>query len=162
MKLRSILNYVSTIAVAAGLPLGFSTAHAAAAPLATDPGQTLQFAQIQIQIPGPASPARIEWGDEKRRKLRHAYWILEHAKGDYHGHRGAAMEHIRKAADILGMELHGDGYAEGPHSESQAASDDRLLMAKHILEDVAGESGGREHEHLHIAIRELDHALEVR
>jgi hypothetical protein len=100
----------------------------------------------------------FHWDDSKREKLRHAYWILEGADRDYHGHKVAAMEQIKKAGEIIGMDLHhGKGYG-GKH---QPWSDARLREARGLLQDVVSDSGGKEHEHIHKAIHELDHALEV-
>jgi hypothetical protein len=148
MKLRSIANFSSVAALAAILPLGISSAHAvstATVPVAGD--AVVQPSQFQT----------IEWGEEKREKLRHAYWLLEHADRDYDGHRVKAMEHIKRAGEIIGMDLHGKLYSGG----EPPTSDMRVHRARALLQEIAEESGGKEHEHLHNAIHELDHALEV-
>jgi len=90
--------------------------------------------------------------------LRHAYWLLEQSDRDYHGHKAKAIEEIKKAGEIIGMDLHGEGYS----GEHQKWSDERLREARQLLKDVAEKTGGdREHEHLRLAIKELDKALEV-
>jgi hypothetical protein len=112
----------------------------------------VQFTDAVVQ---PSQFQRVAWEEEKKEKLRHAFWLLENADHDYAGHRIKAIEQIRKAGEIIGMELHGKGYggAEPPKS------DERLHRARVLLQEVAEESGGKEHEHLHKAIHELDDAL---
>ncbi|HUD48678.1 MAG TPA: hypothetical protein VMR33_17735 [Candidatus Baltobacteraceae bacterium] len=148
MRLSSVANFASVAALAALLPLAIPSAHAVSAATAPVVGD----ADVQ-----PSQFQRVAWGEEKREKLRHAYWLLEHADADYHGHRVKAMEHIKKAADVIGMDLHGHDYA----TTDQFKSDERMRRARALLHEVADESGGREHEHLRDAIHELDHALEV-
>jgi hypothetical protein len=98
------------------------------------------------------------WEEAKRHKLRHAYWLLEQSDRDYHGHKDKAIKEIKKAAEILGMDLHGEGYG----GEKQKWSDERLREAKHALQDIVEATGGHEHEHIRTAIKEIDKALEVR
>jgi hypothetical protein len=135
--------------MAAILPLGITKAHAvsaATAPVAANPAaQPSQFQRVE------------DWREENREKLRHAYWLLENADHDYAGHRVKAMEHIRKAGEIIGMELHGKGYGGGEPPKS----DEKLIRARNLLQEVKKESKGKENEHLHLAIVELDHALDV-
>jgi len=105
-----------------------------------------------------ASPFQhVAWEEAKREKLRHAYVLLEHTNGDYHGHKMEAMHSLKKAAAILGFELNGHQH-EG---EAQWDSDHRVREAKHILEDLADETHGDEQAHLHHAIKELDKAMEI-
>jgi hypothetical protein len=150
MKLHCIRNYLSMAATAALLPLGISTSHASPAPTPLDANSAvLQQAQLQ----------RVDWEEAKKHKLRRAYWLLSEADRDYKGHRAKAIEEVKKAGDIIGMDLHGEGWG----GEHQVWSDERLREARQLLIDVAEKSGGaREHEHLRIAIHELDRALEVR
>jgi hypothetical protein len=149
MKLKSVSKLVSFAAGVVMLPLGLS---ATPAPLTAAPSD-LSVAPFQS-----APLQRVGWEEAKRRKLRQAYWLLEQGSHDYKGHRAEAMEHIRKAGEIIGMDLHGDGYA----GDKQVDSDERLRMARRDLKDVVEETGGREHEHIRIAIKEIDRALEVR
>jgi hypothetical protein len=148
MKLRPIANYASIAAVAAFLPLANLSSHAASNPsqLNAD-GAALQQAQ----------PKRVDWSDEKRRKLRRAYWLLEGADRDYKGHRGKAMEEIKKAAKFMDLDLHGDGYG----GVRQPWSNERLHEAKKALEDIVDTHHEHEHEHIWKAIQEIDRALEV-
>jgi hypothetical protein len=148
MKLRFIANFTSVAALAAILPLGISSAHAVSATTVPVAGDTV------VQ---PSQFQRVNWGEAKKRKLRRAYWLLEIADRDYEGHRVKAMEEVKKAGDIIGMDLHGDGYG----GEKKPLSDERLHEAKTLLVEVAEETGGKEFEHLHTAIRELNHALEA-
>lgn len=148
MNCHKIANYLSTVALAIGLPMGLSTAHAS--PVSNLP----LFAQVDIHVPG----IHIEFGEDRRKQLRHAYWLLEQSDRDYHGHRMAAMEEVRKAAHGLGMDLHGEGYG----GEKLHWSDKHLREARDILDDLARHSGGHERDHLREAVHQLDRALEVR
>jgi hypothetical protein len=149
MRIRRISNYASMAALAALLPLAIASSRAAFTPSNLDAdGAVLQQAQ----------PRPVAWDDAKRHKLRRAYWLLEQADHDYKGHRGKAMEQIRKAGKIMGIDLHGEGYG----GEHQAWSDERLREAKHALEDIVDTRHEREHEHIWKAIKEIDKALEVR
>jgi len=149
MKLNSLRNYISAAAVTALLPLGLASSRAASGPSVLDAnGPALQQGQFQP----------VSWEEAKKHKLRHAYWLLSQSDRDYRGHKTKAMEEIKKAGEIIGMDLHGEGWG----GEHQAWSDERLHEAKHLVEDVAEKTGGgREHEHLRLAIRELDKSLEV-
>jgi hypothetical protein len=149
MKVNCLKHYASVAAMAALLPLGAATSQGASVPT------TLEASDPAIQQP---EFSRVEWVEEKRHKLRHAYWLLEQADRDYGGHRTKAMEEIKKAGDIIGLDLHGEGYG----GEHQKWSDERLREAKHLLDDVVEKSGGREHEHIRFAIREINKALDVR
>jgi hypothetical protein len=149
MKSRTMANFATVAALAAILPLGISNAHAVsapAAPVAAD--AVVQTSQLQ----------RVEWKEEKREKLRHAYWLMEHADGDYSGHRVAAMEHMKKLGEMLGIELHGKDYA---HTD-QFKSDERLRRARALLHEIAEDSGPKEVEHIHKAVGEIDRALDVK
>ena len=149
MKIYCLKNYASVAVMAALLPLGGASSRAASVPTTLDAsGPTLQQSQFQ----------RVEWVEEKRHKLRHAYWLLEQADRDYGGHRTKAKEEIKKAGDIIGLDLHGEGYG----GEHQKWSDERLREAKHLLDDVVEKSGGKEHEHIRTAIKELNKALDAR
>ncbi len=148
MKLCSS-NYLTLALLAALLPLGLATSRAVPAPA------SLQANDAALQ---QAQPQPVAWEEAKKHKLRHAYWLLEQADKDYHGHRLVAMKEIRKAGELIGMDLHGDGYS----GEKQKWSDARLREAKVLLEDIVDLTGKREHAHLRVAIRELDKALETR
>jgi hypothetical protein len=146
-----LIKYISVAAVAAVLPFATSKARAVSAvPLPIDADSSLQQAPLRVEF---------HWDEGKKEKLRHAFWILEGADRDYHGHKAAAMEQIKKAGEIIGMDLHqGRGYG----GEKQPWSDGRLREARGLLQDVVSDTGGKEHEHIRKAIHELDHALEVR
>jgi hypothetical protein len=136
-------------ALAAFLPLGLASARAAWAPSSLDvDGPALQ----------QAAPQRMAWEEAKKRKLRHAYWLLEQGDADYKGHRAKAMEEIKKAGEMIGMDLKGEGYG----GEKQKWSDEKLREARGLLKDIVDETGLREHEHIRLAIKEIDKALEVK
>jgi hypothetical protein len=138
MKICCISHYASTAALAALLPFTMMSSRAASAPSSPD-----------------ANISGLQ--QAKRHKLRHAYWLLEQADHDYKGHRGKAMEEVKKAAKIMGLDLHGEGYG----GEHQVWSDERLREARQLLVDIVDKSHEGEHEHIWKAIQELDKALEV-
>jgi len=149
MKTRSLSVQISAGVVLALLSFGISNGHAASATSLQNSGN--QFAQ--------SSPFQnVSWEEAKLEKLRHAYHLLEHADGDYGGHREAAMKSIKKAAEILGADLKGHEHAE----ESRWKSDRRLREARNLLADLVIEAGGKEQPHVHRAIKELDKALAVK
>jgi len=94
--------------------------------------------------------------------MHRAYHILATGDHDYNGHRVAAMREVHKAADLLGLDLHGDYDGR----ERQFLSDDRLREARHLLEQVLGaaevKSQDRIARHLHEAIHQIDRALATR
>jgi hypothetical protein len=148
MKLRNFAKIVSFAAGMAILPLTL------AANQASSPTAPSDLSVAPYQSP---SFDRVGWDEAKRKKLRHAYWILEQADHNYAGHRARAMDEIRKAGKIMDLDLKGDGYGgERPHW-----SDALLREARRNLQDIVEESGGAEHKHIRLAIKEIDHALEV-
>ncbi len=147
-KLKRIATLASTVAF---LPLGSVIASATPVPsvLQTDSGlyQSSDFQQV-------------DWDDAKRKKLRHAFWLLNESDRDYDGHKAKAIEEIKEAGRIMGIDLK---KGEGWGGEHQKWSDARLREARDLLIEVAEKSGGpREHEHLRKSIHEIDKALEVR
>jgi hypothetical protein len=143
-------NFVAVAAMGALLPLGISNSRAVSATaIPLDGNSAVQPAQARVEY---------HWDDSKRKKLRRAYWILEQADHNYGGHKAAAILQIKKAGEIMGMNLHGEGYG----GEKQPWSDERLREAHTLLREIVSESGGEEHEHIRRAIKELDKALEVR
>jgi len=149
MKIRSLSVQISAGVGLALLACDISNGHAASATLIQNAGDT--FAQ--------ASPFQnVAWEEAKVEKLRHAYHLLEQADGDYSGHRVAAMRSIKKAAEILGVEIKGNGHAE----ESQWKSDRKVQEAKNLLADLADETTGKEQAHVHLAMKELDKALAIK
>lgn len=149
MKIRFLLIPLVAGAALALLSCGISNGHAASATFIQNAGDS--FAQ-------PPPFQQITWEQTKIEKLEHAYHLLEHADGDYGGHRVAAMHAIKKAAETLGVELHGKAHAE----ESQWKSDRRLHEARHLLEGLVVEARGKEQPHIHRAIKELEKALALK
>jgi hypothetical protein len=150
MKLHSIPVQIVAGAALALLSCGIHNSHAASAPLTQNAGG------------GPDQPPQLQriqtWDEYRYVKLEQAYELLEHANADYQGHRVEAMHAIQKASEVLGIPLHGEAHAE----ESQMKSDHRLKKARHLLEDLASESGGKEQPHIQRAIKELDTALALK
>jgi hypothetical protein len=151
MKLLSKANIVWAAALAAALPLGVTNARAISA-------QTAPITDDSIVQPSQFQ--RVEWTEERRVQLRRAFWLLEHSDADYAGHRAKAMEHVKKAGEIISMDLHGKGY--GGEDVKQSKSDDRMREARRIIQEVARESGPDEKERLHKAVAEIDRALAAR
>jgi hypothetical protein len=147
MKSKSIANFASVAALVALLPLEISSARAISAPAVMVASDTV------VQ---PSQFQRVEWNEDRKSKLRRAFWLVEHAKGDYAGHRAKAMAHIKHAGEVLSIDLHGKGYGEGM---GQAESDARLREARDLLKDVERESSGKEQEIITNGVRELNKAL---
>jgi hypothetical protein len=101
----------------------------------------------------------VVWEEVRAEKLRHAYYLLEHADAEYRGHKVEAMHSVKKAAEVAGVELKWHG---GHGEESQWNSDRRLREARDILTSLATGGHGPEQEHLHRAIKALDKALETK
>jgi hypothetical protein len=129
--------------------------------------------QVSIQFGRPQPQYQSSWSDDQRRELRHIYYRLEHANRDYDGHKENALREIRRAAEAMGMDLHGEGYArqwqgsEGyggyrHEAESQEWSDNALRRAHDRLRDLAESTQDPVRHHLFDAVHELDRALEGR
>jgi len=147
MKSLSFSVQFSFGAALALLTLGLCNGHATS----VTPLQTAGAAQ--------SSPfQQVRWEEAKIDQLRHAYHLLEHADGDYGGHRAEAMRSIKKAAEILGAELTWKGHAE----ESQWKSDRRLREAKSLLRNLVDETHGKEQAHIERAMKEIDKALSLK
>lgn len=95
-------------------------------------------------------------------KLHRAYRILAFGDHDYKGHRVAAMNQVKKAAALLGVDLRGDD----KNREHQVLSDDQLREARGLLTDILGsaEVKGQKRisDHINGAIRQIDMALSTR
>jgi hypothetical protein len=147
MKIKYLFSFASVAALAALAPFTIASSRAASAPSTLDANSAL------LQ---QAQPQPVAWEESKRHKLRTAYWLIEHADRDYDGHRKVALKEVKKAGDIIGMDLKGDGYGGEPKWES----DKRLREARRLLKEVREETGGgEEHKHLRTAIHEIDVAL---
>lgn len=149
MKTYTLPVQISAGIVLALLSCGISNGHAASA-------TPIQNAGTGFTQSSPFRP--VTWEQFKVEKLQHAYHLLEHADGDYSGHREAAMQSIKKAAEILGVELTGGEHAE----ESQWKSDRKLEESRRLLKELVEDAKGKEQPHVHHAIRELDKALKVK
>jgi hypothetical protein len=149
MKSKSIARFASVAALASMMPFGISRAHAVSSPtVAVASDDAVQPSQFQ----------RVESNEEKKVRIQRAFYLLEHADSDYAGHRAKAMEHMKKAADILGIDLHGKAFPE----TDQLKSDERVRRARDLLQVMADNSSGKEAEHLRQAIHELALALAVK
>jgi hypothetical protein len=149
MKLSTFSVVIPAGVALAFLSFGIGSGHAAsAAPIQNADGSFVQSFQFQ----------QVGWEQYKIDKLEHAYHLLEHAKGDYSGHRLEALHAIKKAGEVLGVEFHGKDHAE----ESQWESDKRMREARHLLEDLIVEGKGAEQPHIHRAIKEINKAIAIK
>ncbi len=115
----------------------------------------------------PIAPAAqfetVRFSDSPEADMMHqAYRILASGDHDYKGHRLAAMKQVKKAADLLGLDLSGDD----KDREKQVLSDDKLREARdlltHVLDnsDVKGQKGIS--DHVNAAIKQINIALSIR
>lgn len=163
MKIRSIVSYTSTVAALAGMPFLVQRVQARPIPMSAQI-PTVQFGNQQEQPQEQSS-----WNDDQKRELRHIYYRLEHASGDYEGHRSNALHEIRRAADEMGMDLHGSGYTMqsegsqgygeyGQQPERQELSGDALQRTHDRLRDLANSAEDPVRQHLFNAAHELNMA----
>jgi hypothetical protein len=149
MKSRTISVQIAAGVALALLSFCVSSTHAISATPLQNAGD--QFAQ-------PSPFQQVTWEQEKIEKLQHAYFLLDHADTDYAGHRDAAKESIKKAAEVLGVDLKGRDHPE----ESQWKSDRHIREARRLLKELVVEGKGIEQPHIHRAIKELDKALAIK
>ncbi len=119
-------------------------------------------AQTTTAQPAASSATPFERVDfSEAARLHHAYRILATGDHDYHGHRVKAMEQVKKAAALLGVDLRGDDRDR----EKQVLSDDRLRDARADLQNILGASEVKGQEriskHIQAAIDQIDTALKV-
>jgi hypothetical protein len=118
-------------------------------------------------LSSPTAPAAqfetIRFSDSAEAGMLHrAYRILAYGDHDYKGHRAAAMKEVKKAADLLGVDLSGDDRDRKP----QVLSDDDLRQARGLLTQVLGASEVKSQDriarHINGAIKQIDVALAIR
>ena len=90
--------------------------------------------------------------------LRQAYTTLEAADHDYKGHRAAAMKQIEAAAEVLGINIKGDGKGH----EKQGVSDTQLKTAQGLLEQARAGLTGKALKHVDNALKQLSIALSIK
>lgn len=94
-------------------------------------------------------------------KLHRAYRILAYGDHDYKGHRAKAMDQVKKAAGLLGLDLRGDDKDRQP----QVLSDDELRDARGLLLEVRNSAEVKDQvkitDHLDAAIKQIDVALAI-
>lgn len=167
MKIRTIISSATMVAALAGVPLLAPSLQAG--PML---GQvSIQFGRDRDERPPPPR-YQPSWSEDQRRELRHIFFRLEHANRDYDGHRASAMREIREAAEAMGFDLHGAGYAAqwqgsptyGGYGEGQSQewSDNVLRRSRDRLSELANTTEQPVRHELYEAVRELDRALEVR
>jgi len=174
MKIRRIITYASTVSALAG---GFFLAQRVQAgpmlgQVSIHLGHDQQQQQPQYQQ--PQQQYQSNWNEDQRRELRHIYYRLEHATRGYDGHRENALREIRNAAELMGMDLRGSGYAQqwqgspnyggygqyGQQPQSEEFSQQTLQRSRDRLMDLAHNTGEPVRRHLFDAAHELDMALQ--
>ena len=99
-----------------------------------------------------------EFNEAQRENLRHAYYLVEHAKGDYAGHREKALHAMREASlAFVHLDLK---WKPSNETESQWKSDKQLQEARRLLKEMLIPK--TEQPNLHHAIKELDEALAIK
>jgi hypothetical protein len=97
-----------------------------------------------------------------REEIVHAYRLVKGADHDYDGHRVAALKELQIAGEKLGLTLEGEGVKE----EAQWKSDRRMREARRILKEARDKLEARDRdraaEHVDIALKELDRALNIK
>jgi hypothetical protein len=121
-----------------------------------------QRANTTVSATTPNQFETVAFSDTKEADMMHrAYRILATGDHDYHGHRIEAMHRIKKAANLLGLDLSGDD----KDREKQFLSDDKLREARGLLQNILGASEVKDQKrvtrHLEAAISEIDTALRV-
>jgi hypothetical protein len=123
---------------------------------------------VTAQTPGGFSvnqdgPQTVVFGDTAgARMLRDAYIILARGDHDYNGHRVNAMQRVRDAADLLGLDLSGDLNAREP----QPLSDEKMREAKGLILQVLGAAEVKDQKrvakHLNEAVHQINQALGIK
>lgn len=131
-------------------------------------GTTSLFAAASPLTLGASAPAASQLetvqfsNSAEAAKLHRAYRILAFGDHDYKGHRAAAMNQVKKAAELLGLDLRGDDKDRKP----QVLSDDELRDARGLLLEIENSSevkGQRKiTDHIDNAIKQIDIALAIK
>jgi len=132
-------------------------------------GMTARANNVQmLQTPGGVVLERVElhpaaFSDTAEAKLlRNAYIILAHGDHDYNGHRAGAMQQVKAAADLLGLDISGDAN----NKEVQPLSDDKMREAKtlivQVLDSAAVKDQKRVVKHLNEAVHQINQALGIK
>jgi hypothetical protein len=127
----------------------------------------LAMTQPQTQTANaPAAPVAqfetVAFSDSAEAGMMHrAYRILAFGDHDYHGHRAKAMDQVKKAAALLGLDLRGDDRDHTP----QVLSDDKLREARGLLQNIRDSAEVKDQKritkHLQTAIDEINTGLSV-
>jgi|GraSoiStandDraft_4_1057263.scaffolds.fasta_scaffold1132965_1 hypothetical protein len=92
--------------------------------------------------------------------LVQAYSALANANHNYGGHRTYAMNHLKKAGDLLGIHMRGDSPDE--RYVRQGSSDEQLRAAHSLLRQARLGLRGRPRVEVEDAMDHIARALEVR
>jgi hypothetical protein len=91
--------------------------------------------------------------------LQLAYSTLAEANHNYFGHRKAAMKQVQAAAQLLGIDLQGDGQGK----EEQNQSDTQLAQVQQLLQQLGATLTSEEQkpvlEHIDKAVKRISMAL---
>jgi hypothetical protein len=91
------------------------------------------------------------------RMLRDAYVILATGNHNYDGHRVGAMQQVRAAAELLGLEVRGDSWGGKP----QELSNERLRHAKELIVQVMHSAQVKDQERVVRRLNEAVHQINV-
>jgi hypothetical protein len=136
--------------------------------LASFIGTTGLFAATSSLTLGTQTPAANQFetvqfsNSAEAAKLHRAYRILAYGDHDYKGHRAAAMKQVKKAAELLGLDLSGDDKVR----QVQVLSDDELRDARGLLLEIENSSEVKGQvkitSHIDAAIKQIDIALAIK
>jgi hypothetical protein len=107
----------------------------------------------------PPAPAKPNTPANVESMLAEAYADLDHADHDYKGHRIDAMKQIEAAGKLVHLNLGGDGRGH----EKQGVSDEQLIAAQGVLNQLKGEvKNKRVLHHVNKALEQLAIALKTK
>jgi hypothetical protein len=125
-------------------------------------GAGLRADSIVTVRPSPVDFRADFRSSHEAKMLRDAYIILATGDHDYNGHREGAMQQVKAAADLLSLDLRGDGLGGKP----QVLSNERLREAKdlivHVLDAAALKDQRRIVKHLNEAVHQINVALGIK
>ena len=92
--------------------------------------------------------------------LVQAYSALANANHNYGGQRTAAMNHLKKAGDLLGIRMRGDSPDE--QSVRQRSSDEQLRFAHDTLREARLTLKGRPRAEVEDAMDHIARAMQIK
>jgi hypothetical protein len=109
-------------------------------------------------VSGPTGLEVLRFSDTAEAKtLRDAYLILATGDHDYNGHRVGAMQQVKAAADLLGLDMGGDAHDRQP----QPLSDDKMRAAKDMIVQVLGAAHVKDQKRVVRRLNEAVHQINL-